>query len=78
MPTTTIDTRMTSRMSMFGTLLESSYFVSPTPSPDRRPPVKLRRYWRRVLPMSNSRSLEKISKNPIVIILLQDNSVTVE
>ena len=31
MPTTTIDTRMTSRMSMFGTLLESSYFVSPTP-----------------------------------------------
>ena len=33
---------------MVGTLLESSYFVSPTPSSDRRLPAKLRRYQRRV------------------------------
>ncbi len=31
--------KMFSRMSMVGTLLESSYFVSPTPSPDRRFPA---------------------------------------
>ena len=33
---------------MVGTLLESSYFVSLTPSPDRRLPVKLRHHRRRV------------------------------
>ncbi len=33
---------------MVGSLLGSSYFVSPAPSPDRRFPAKLRRYRRRV------------------------------
>ena len=59
---------------MVGTLLESSYLVSPTPSPDRRLPVKLRRYRRRVSAMSYLLSFEKLSKNPkptqVVIILV--------
>tara|TARA_B100000470_G_scaffold208679_1_gene185614 strand:- start:154 stop:522 length:369 start_codon:yes stop_codon:yes gene_type:complete len=59
---------------MVGTLLESSYFVSPAPSPDRRLPVKLRHYRRRISAMSYLLSFEKLSKNAkptqVVIILV--------
>ena len=45
---------------MVGPLLESSCLVSPPPSPDRRLPVRLRRYRRRVSALRSVVSGERV------------------